>query len=160
LPRTLRKRKIDSLPHRSNRVTTHLNASEPASSDPACRRPANPLPSGVLDLEELRRRCMGNIELLHRVLKMFEQQTPLDIETMEKALRLQDTEAIARVAHRLKGSAASLSADGMRQAAAEVEDNSRAGRVTELPTGIEHLHDEWEKYLDCAAALLSAANDT
>ncbi len=46
------------------------------------------------------------------------------------------------------------------QAAAEIEDVSREGRVSDLPAGIERLRDEWEKYLDCAAALLSAANAT
>ena len=53
-----------------------------------------------------------------------------------------------------------MSADGLMRAAAEIENVSREGRVADLPAGIEHLHDEWEKYLDCAAALLSAANTT
>ena len=100
---------------------------------------------------------MGNIDLMQRVLKMFQERIPEEMETMEKALKLRDTEQIARVAHRVKGTSASISADGLMRAATEIEDVSRAGRVADIPAGIERLHDEWEKYLDYAATLLSAA---
>ncbi len=135
-------------------------ASDAASGDLARRPTATPLSSGVLDLEGLRNRCMGNADLVQRVLKMFEQQFPAEMETIENALQLRDTEQLARVAHRVKGTSASMSAAGLTRAAAEIEDASRQGRLGELPAGIERLHDEWEKYLDCAAALLSAANTT
>ena len=103
---------------------------------------------------------MGNIDLVQQVLKMFKERIPEEMHTIERALELQDTEEIAHVAHRVKGSSATMSADGLMRAAAAIEDAGREGRVTDLPAGIEHLHDEWEKYLDCAEALLSAANTT
>ena len=137
-----------------------LDASDAVHGDLACRTSATRLPSGVLDLEGLRNRCMGNAELMQQVLKMFTEQIPAEMQTIEKALELRNTEQIARVAHRVKGTSASVSAAGLMRAAAEIEDVSRAGRVGDLPAGIERLHDEWEKYLDCAAALLSAANAT
>jgi HPt (histidine-containing phosphotransfer) domain-containing protein len=138
-------------------VTTHRNAPEAARNAFAACSPVKAISSGILDLEELRSRCMGNIELVQQVLKKFESRTPEEIEAIEKALQLQDTQQIARVAHRLRGTSATVSAEGLTRAAAEIEDVSRQGRLADLPTGVERLRDEWEKYLNCAAALLSAA---
>jgi HPt (histidine-containing phosphotransfer) domain-containing protein len=141
-------------------VTTNLRTSHPASDDLVGCPSATPLSSDVLDLGALRNRCMGDLDLVQRVLKTFEERMPEEMETIEKALQLRDTEQIACVAHRVRGCSASMSADGLMRAAAEIEDAGRQGRLTDLPAGIERLHDEWEKYLDCAAALLSAADNT
>ena len=109
-------------------------------------------------MEVLRNRCMGNIDLVQRILKTFQERIPEEMKTMEKALELQDTEQIARVAHRVKGTSASISADGIMRAAMAIEDVSREGRVADIPASIERLHDEWERYLDRATTLLSAAD--
>jgi HPt (histidine-containing phosphotransfer) domain-containing protein len=151
-------RAITPTSHRSNAVTTNLDASSAALGDLACHQTAKPPPTGVLDLEGLRNRCMGNIDLVQRVLKTFQQRIPEEIEAMAKALECKDAEQIARVAHRVKGSSASVSAGGLFRAATELEAVSRKGCVTDIPAGIEHLRDEWETYLDYAVALLSAAD--
>jgi len=61
------------------------------------------------------------------------------------ALERADMEGLARVAHRVRGSSATVSAEGLAQAAAEIEDASRAGQVTDVPVRIERLRDEWRK---------------
>jgi HPt (histidine-containing phosphotransfer) domain-containing protein len=113
-------------------------------------------PVDVLDLEGLRNRCMGNIDLVQRVLDKFQQRVPEELAELEKLLALGDIEQLARVAHRVKGTSANAAADGLRRAAAEIEDSGRAGRLNDVSNGIEHLRDEWEKYLDYASTLLSA----
>jgi HPt (histidine-containing phosphotransfer) domain-containing protein len=140
-------------------VTTNPRTSQ-AANDLAVRPSATSLPSGVLDLEALRNRCMGDVGLVQRVLKTFQERMPEEMETIEKSLLSRDAEQIAHIAHRVRGCSASMSADGLMRAATEIEEASRQGRLSDLPAGIEHLRDEWEKYLDCAAALLSAANNT
>jgi HPt (histidine-containing phosphotransfer) domain-containing protein len=139
-------------------MTTNLNTSEAAHDDLARQRAAEHFPSAVLDLEGLRNRCLGNIDLVQRVLKTFQERIPEEMATMEKAFKRNDAEQIARVAHRVKGSSASVSAEALVRAAAEVEDVSRAGRVADIPASIKHLHDEWEKYLDYAVTLLSTTD--
>ena len=149
------------LPHphlRTNAVTTNLHASDADRGDVVCREGVQPRASDVLDLEGLCKRCMGNIDLVQRVLKTFQQRIPGEMEAMEKALEARDTEQIARVAHRVKGSSASVSAAGVARAAAEIEDVSRAGSVTDIPASIGHLHDEWGQYLDYATRLLPSAD--
>jgi len=93
-------------------------------------------------------RCMGNIDLVQRVLEKFQQQIPADVADLEKALELGDAERLARIAHRVKGSSATMSAEGLAQAAAEIENASREGRMTDVPVCIERLRDEWRKLVE------------
>jgi HPt (histidine-containing phosphotransfer) domain-containing protein len=117
----------------------------------------------VLDLDGLRNRCMGNLELVQRVLEKFQQRLPDDLSEMERLLALRDVEQVARIAHRIKGTSATISAQGVHRAAAEIEDMGRAGRVTDIPMGLARLRSQWERYLDCVSALFStvdASEDT
>jgi HPt (histidine-containing phosphotransfer) domain-containing protein len=141
-----------------DKAMTNYDSSDAVRGDIVGQQGATLLPSDVLDLEGLRNRCMGNLDLVQRVLKMFCQRIPEEMGTMEKALELKDTEQIARVAHRVKGSSASVSADGVARAAAEIEEVSRAGRMTDISASIGRLHDEWDKCSDYATTLLSLAD--
>jgi HPt (histidine-containing phosphotransfer) domain-containing protein len=103
------------------------------------------LPAEVLNLRELNDRCMGNHEFLQRILGRFRQRVPEELAELEKSLETRDMEQMARVAHRLKGSSASVSANGLEQAAAAVEDLSRAGRIADIPAHMKRLRDEWAR---------------
>jgi HPt (histidine-containing phosphotransfer) domain-containing protein len=143
---------------RSSGATARLNACDAACGDPGRRQAAEAVPSDVLDLEKLLGRCMGNSDLVQRVLRTFQERVPEEMKTIEQALERNDAEEIARAAHRVKGSSASMSAEGMVRAAAAIEEVSRAGRVAEIPASLDRLHDEWERYLEYAVTLLSAAD--
>jgi HPt (histidine-containing phosphotransfer) domain-containing protein len=99
-------------------------------------------PSPMYDLDALLNRCMGSIDLVHRVLDKFQQRLPEELEAMEKALELGDTEQVGRIAHRVRGSSATVSAERIMQAATEIESASREGRPAELPARLDHLRDE------------------
>jgi HPt (histidine-containing phosphotransfer) domain-containing protein len=137
-----------------------MNAPDTACCNLASHETAKSLPSAVLDMESLRNRCMGNLDLVQRLLKTFHERMPLEMDAMEEALKQSDAEAVARLAHRVRGSSASMSADGLTRAATEIEIISRSGSVEDIPASIEHLRDEWEKYLEYGVALLSKADNT
>ena len=116
----------------------------------------------VLDLDGLCNRCMGNIDLVQQVLEKFQQRLPQELAEMERLLALQDVEQITRMAHRIKGTSATVSAQGVHRAAAEVEDLGRAGRVTDIPTSLARLRSQWERYVECVSTLfltVDAAED-
>ena len=126
--------------------------------------PASPAMLGpsyaeVLDLQGLCDRCLGNLDLVERVLDKFEQRLPAELAELESVLELGDAAKIALVAHRIKGNAANISAEGLRQAATEIEDLSRAGRVADIPGRLRNLRGQWQRYIDCRAALRPSAND-
>ena len=114
--------------------------------------------AAVLNLDGLHNRCMGNLDLVQRVLHAFQQRLPEELEELEEVLELGDAKQIARIAHRIKGNSANVSAEGLRQAAAEIEDLSHTGCVSDLPLRVERLRGEWERYLDYASTLFSAGD--
>lgn len=126
------------------------------TDDSACQQTADVSGSDVLDLDRLRNRCMGNIALLERVLDQFHKRLPEELEELERALEQRDSEQVARVAHRIKGTSANVSAEGLQRAAAEIEDLGRTGCVTDVPTRLERLRSEWARYLEHTSTLFSA----
>ncbi len=114
--------------------------------------------AAVLDLDGLQRRCMGNIELVQRVLSAFQQRLPEELQALDEVLEVGDAKQVARVAHRIKGASANVSAEGLRQVAAEIEEPSHSERVSEIPSRVERLRDEWERYLGVASTLIAAAD--
>lgn len=139
-------------------MTTVPGSVDTRSGDSAGRQVADDSKSDVLDLDRLRNRCMGNIALLERVLDQFHKRLPEELAELERALELRDSEQVARVAHRIKGTSANVSADGLQRAAAEIEDLGRTGSVTDVPTRLERLRSEWERYLEHTSTLFSAVD--
>jgi HPt (histidine-containing phosphotransfer) domain-containing protein len=134
-------------------VTPNPNTCREDSADAATEQAVDSAASNILDVDGLINRCMGNIELAQRVLEKFQQRLPEELAELESALERGNTDEVARVAHRLRGSSASVSAEGIMQAAAEVEDVSREGRAKDIPVCLEHLRKEWQRYLDHPVAL-------
>jgi HPt (histidine-containing phosphotransfer) domain-containing protein len=125
-----------------------LDTRNPASDSPASTQAAAYTASKVVDLDGLVNRCMGNIELAQRVLEKFRQRLPEELAELEEALKLGDMEKLARTAHRIRGSSATMSAEGLTSAAAGVEDAGRQGRATDVRRCIERLRDEWKRLVE------------
>jgi HPt (histidine-containing phosphotransfer) domain-containing protein len=102
----------------------------------------------VLDVWALCDRCMGNLQLVQRVLDKFETRLPGELAELERVLENDDAAKIALVAHRIKGNSSNVSATGLRHAAAEIEDLSRAGRVADARAHLDGLQDQWRRYVD------------
>jgi HPt (histidine-containing phosphotransfer) domain-containing protein len=129
-------------------VTANPNTSDPNPRDPADRQTAPTAASKVLDLDGLLHRCMGDIDLVQRVLEKFQQRVPEELAEIEKALQAGNAEQLARTAHRLKGSSATVSAEGLVSAAAEIEDAGRQGRMADAADCLTRLHNEWKKLVE------------
>jgi HPt (histidine-containing phosphotransfer) domain-containing protein len=107
----------------------------------------------VLDVWALCDRCMGNLDLVERVLNKFETRLPEELAELERMLELEDATKIALVAHRIKGNSSNVSATGLRHAAAEIEELSRAGRVADARAQLDGLHDQWQRYIESRSEL-------
>ena len=94
-----------------------------------------------------------------RVLDKFEQRLPAELAELENALEVGDAAKITLVAHRIKGNSSNVSAAGLQQAAAEIEDMSRAGRVADIHVHLRNLHEQWQRYVDCRVTIRPSAAD-
>jgi HPt (histidine-containing phosphotransfer) domain-containing protein len=124
------------------------DTNNPDSDSPVFGQAATSATSQVVDIEGLVNRCMGNIELAQRVLEKFRQRFPEDLAELEEALTLGDMEKLARTAHRIRGSSATMSAEGLAEAAASVEHAGREGRQADVSLGMERLRDEWKRLVE------------
>ncbi|WP_457575541.1 Hpt domain-containing protein [Desulfomarina sp.] len=70
-----------------------------------------------------------DMELLLELLEIFKGSFKNDLQQMEEGLESNDAEKICSAAHSIKGAAASLGIEGIREVALAVEEDSRAGNM-------------------------------
>ena len=75
----------------------------------------------LLDWDGLRSRCLGRADLVDRVLGRFHESLEHDLQLLECAAEELDSERIAHWAHRLKGTAMTVSATGVQSRAERLE---------------------------------------
>jgi HPt (histidine-containing phosphotransfer) domain-containing protein len=95
----------------------------------------------LIDLEALAARCLGNAQLVERVLAKFTVQLETDLVRLEKALEAGDTQAFRAVAHRLKGMSANVEAWPLHACAKEAEELALRDEVDELAAQLQRFHE-------------------
>jgi HPt (histidine-containing phosphotransfer) domain-containing protein len=106
----------------------------------------------AVDVMALLGRCLGNFELIVRVLARFRKTGDTDIEQLGSAIDRSDFVAVVEIAHRFKGAAGNISATGLHRIAAMLEQLGREQNAVELPGLLAQLKVEWEKFLTFADA--------
>ncbi|WP_295927723.1 PAS domain S-box protein [uncultured Xanthomonas sp.] len=108
----------------------------PASVAP---QPAPPEPAAPAALDAILARFGNNSGLFVRMLDAFAEEHRTLLQRVEAALRQGDAGATADAAHALKGSAATLGAANLAQAAAVLEQNARGGRLPDVAATLAAL---------------------
>jgi HPt (histidine-containing phosphotransfer) domain-containing protein len=93
----------------------------------------------VIDLASLETRCLGNVQLVERVLQKFTVQLEGDLATLQQALETRDADAFRATAHRLKGMSANVEAWPLHQCAKEAEELAASKDVDDLAETLERL---------------------
>jgi two-component system, sensor histidine kinase and response regulator len=101
--------------------------------------------SGVLDRVELLARVDGDRVLLAELVRLFVQERPELLGSMETALRDGDAQELARAAHKAKGAFGNLSAPLAQQCAAELELLARHGELALATDVFLRLTEQVEK---------------
>lgn len=105
----------------------------------------------VLDRPGAMERVGGDAALLEELLTMLLDQIQTALPELTQAIHAGDSHQLERVAHSLKGAAASLGAERFRQRAFELEMIGRSGDVASAGAALERLVDE-ERALRAAIA--------
>ncbi len=96
-------------------------AAAPPTPTPQRRHVPPPDAEDILDPEEVLLRCNGNGDLGARMLELFAASLPAELELLEAAAAVGDTEQVGRIAHKVRGAAATLAAVRLAGAIAGVE---------------------------------------
>ncbi len=110
-----------------------------------------------LDVEDLLVRCLGNAEFAERILAKFQERCGQDLAELEAAMVAGDTAKVGKLAHRLKGASANVSALGMQTLAAKMEQAVHQGSMEELLADLEDLKDEWNRFTSAAPSLIASS---
>jgi CheY-like chemotaxis protein len=100
------------------------------------------------NMDSLLERCMGNQDFLEKILKKFQDKALKDLADIEQSLQDGDTEQLRLFSHGLKGAAANLSAQSLRQAASEMEQLAKAKDLTNAQEYLEKLKNELNRCLN------------
>jgi len=125
-----------------NRMGTSKPTTERAA-EPA----AEPETSHAIDLKAALERLEGDRELLDELAQLFKEECPRALEEMRGAIRTADAPLLTRLAHTLKGSSSSLSANALSRGAAELENLARAGDLADAGGVFSRLEKEVERLL-------------
>ena len=109
-------------------------AEVPSSGDPG----AGTDPGGI-EMSSLLRRCMGKPDLAQRLVRKFMSQTASDIVDLRQATGEGNVERVRMIAHRIKGSAANVSALRVRDSAGRLETFARGGRPESFAECLDQL---------------------
>jgi HPt (histidine-containing phosphotransfer) domain-containing protein len=100
------------------------------------------------NLDDLFQRCLGNLDLVQRVLQAFESHFEKDLDELESALKSASLAAAAQIAHRMKGASSNVAATSLARELASMEELTRNEQVPEAFACIGRLRDEWKRFLD------------
>ena len=114
-------------------------------------------PKPGIDFPSLLHRCSGKPDLVRRLVEKFLAQAGGDLRELETALREQDAARLRLVAHRLKGSAANMSAETVRESASQLEELGRAGIWRRHRNSLHSCASNWrpskirlrDQFVDC-----------
>lgn len=104
-----------------------------------------PAKDSSLDTDELLARCLGNADLVERVLTRFQRSIDEELEALERSVDAADAGDIARRAHRIKGTSLSVSAHRLNECAQRLETLAMSDRLDGIDSCIEDIRQEFAR---------------
>lgn len=98
----------------------------------------------VYDQAQLLARVMGDVEIKEMVVQEFLQDLPKQIADLENSLSAGDVPTSQRIAHTIKGTAASVCTEGLRAVAAEIEQQGKANDLAMMRARINDLKQQFD----------------
>jgi histidine phosphotransfer protein HptB len=93
------------------------------------------------DKEFALEQAADDAELLQELLDIFKESCMSDFELIKEGIEKGDADQVCSASHSIKGAAASLGVDGIRELTYEIEKDSRAGSVQVGREKLEELKD-------------------
>lgn len=91
---------------------------------------------------------MDDMSLQQQVATHFIADMPTQLASLQVAVNGADVDAIASLAHKIKGAAANMAAEQMREIALELELNTKAGEVAGADEKVQALTEAFVQLTD------------
>ncbi len=123
-------------------------AAAPANAPVAAVVAAEPA-AVIFDRADLLRRVMNDESLAVAMIESFVADTPTQIQKIQESLAANDAAACGKLAHRLKGAAASMGAPAFRQITSEMESAGRDGNLAKVKELFPVLEKQYAALKKC-----------
>lgn len=97
--------------------------------------------------DDLLARCVGREDLVRRVLTAYLTQLNGDLGQLQKDIESQGFDEVAKVAHRLKGASANVSATEIQRQAERLELGARAEAGDQILATLEQLQRDCDSFI-------------
>ena len=108
-----------------------------------------------IDRHELLARCLNDTGFMKQMLEVFSDFVPQTFASLKSAIEAADLEAACRYVHTLKGSAANVSAETLRQVAFSAEQQAMAGDLDAVRKALPEINAALARCLIDAQSLLN-----
>jgi HPt (histidine-containing phosphotransfer) domain-containing protein len=105
-------------------------------------------PTELFCPHELLNRCLGNVEFATRILDRFLSCLPMELQNLEQVHKSRDALGVARIAHRMKGAAANISARRLHWLMSILEATSRQQAVPDMDELVSSARKEAQKLVE------------
>jgi HPt (histidine-containing phosphotransfer) domain-containing protein len=109
------------------------------------------------DINALLARCAGKHTLAKKLLDTFCSRTPDELTEMEQILNSGNMAELALMAHKLKGAAATISAEPLRAETAKLEQLAKETNLADAATNMERVKQEYLRLKTYLADEIEAA---
>jgi HPt (histidine-containing phosphotransfer) domain-containing protein len=90
----------------------------------------------------------GDEVYLQKIMEQFLARIPGQLDSIQSAIRKRDDQSVAAAAHAIKGSAATLAMERLRDAACRLESGARDGRLDHSENLLKEIREEYSRIVD------------
>ncbi|QDU77468.1 Hpt domain protein [Bremerella volcania] len=95
-----------------------------------------------INWETLKSRCIGRLDLVEKALNRFQDSLADDLESLEEAVEKLNSQEVARIAHRIKGTSLTVSADRLAGYAMHLERQAEEEDLNYDEASLADIRDE------------------
>lgn len=106
-----------------------------------------PIQEISVDVAELLERIDGDYSFLAELAELFRKDYPCQLMAARDALSRQDSQAVEKASHALKGALANLAAGPAARVAQDLEANARSGNLTHADSALQQLEEELKRVM-------------
>jgi HPt (histidine-containing phosphotransfer) domain-containing protein len=111
-----------------------------------------------IDVDDLLKRCLGEMSFLSDILNEFLESSEAEIEKLsEMAAAESDQEQLRVQAHRLRGTAATVSAENLTEELRTIERLASEGQLENVPQHVDNVKKEFNRIKEFIATGIGAS---